>query len=70
MNQSDADRAGLVESHAYAMLDIREVMVSETTTLVDLFIVFRLLLHVVECQMQHNMKYCLIDFSEDKYMYI
>lgn len=28
MNQSDADRAGLVESHAYAMLDIREVKVS------------------------------------------
>ena len=28
MSQTDADRAGLVESHAYAMLDIREVLVS------------------------------------------
>ena len=30
MSQTDADRAGLVESHAYAMLDIREVLVSLT----------------------------------------
>lgn len=27
MAQQDADRAGLVESHAYAMLDIRDVLV-------------------------------------------
>lgn len=29
MAQMDADRAGLVESHAYAMLDIRDVLVSD-----------------------------------------
>jgi len=30
MSDTDADRAGLVSSHAYAMLDIREVLVSDT----------------------------------------
>ena len=29
MAQMDAERAGLVESHAYAMLDIRDVLVSD-----------------------------------------
>jgi calpain-7 len=41
LGDAEADRAGLVPTHAYAMLDIREVKVSKLSLLIviDLFLI-------------------------------
>ena len=63
MSDADADRAGLVPTHAYAMLDIREVQVTncETRNSVSTVLTAVLLILLLDhpCSIEFSLIFCL-----------